>query len=66
VVADTCASGIKLRGAFKKFNHGQLFVRRLAATHGELVEIEDAIQKAAAKHNEFLKEPRLSPIASLP
>ena len=25
VVADTCASGIKLRGASKKFNHGQLF-----------------------------------------
>ena len=28
----------------------------LAATHGELVEIEGAIQTATAKHNEFLKE----------
>ncbi len=28
----------------------------LAATHRELVEIEDAIQKATTKHNEFLKE----------
>ena len=28
----------------------------LAATHEELVEIEKAIQKATAKHNEFLKE----------
>ena len=28
----------------------------LAATHGELVDIEGAIQKATAKHNEFLKE----------
>jgi type I restriction enzyme M protein len=28
----------------------------LKATHGELVKIEGAIQKATAKHNEFLKE----------
>ena len=28
----------------------------LAATHGKLVEVEKAIQKATAKHNEFLKE----------
>jgi type I restriction enzyme M protein len=34
----------------------------LAATHAELVEIENAIQKATAKHNEFLKELGLSPL----
>jgi hypothetical protein len=45
---------------------GNFFIAALAATHGELVGIEDAIQKATAKHNEFLKEPGLSPIASLP
>jgi len=28
----------------------------LAATHSELVKIEEAIQEATAKHNEFLKE----------
>ena len=31
----------------------------LAATHRELVEIDQAIRKATAKHNEFLKELRL-------
>ena len=36
----------------------------LAATHGELAEIENAIQKAATKHNEFLKELGLSPLPS--
>jgi type I restriction enzyme M protein len=36
----------------------------LAATHGELVEIENAIQAAAAKHNEFLKELGLPPLPS--
>ena len=36
----------------------------LAATHAELVEIEKAIQKATAKHNEFLKELGLSPLPS--
>lgn len=34
----------------------------LAATHGELVGIENAIRKATAKHNEFLKELGLSPL----
>jgi type I restriction enzyme M protein len=34
----------------------------LEATHGELVEIEGAIQKATAKHNEFLQELGLSPV----
>ena len=28
----------------------------LTATHGELVEIEDAIKTATGKHNAFLKE----------
>jgi len=28
----------------------------LAATHGELVEVEKAIQEATSKHNEFLRE----------
>ena len=36
----------------------------LAATHAELVNIEDDIQKATAKHNAFLKELRLSPLPS--
>jgi type I restriction enzyme M protein len=36
----------------------------LAATHGELVEIEKAIQQATAKHNEFLKELGQSPLPS--
>ena len=36
----------------------------LAATRGELVEIENTIQKAANKHNEFLKELGLSPLPS--
>ena len=36
----------------------------LAATHGELVEIENAIQKATTKHNKFLKELGLSPLPS--
>jgi len=34
----------------------------LAATHGKLVEIEDAIKKAKEKHNEFLKELGLPPL----
>ena len=34
----------------------------LAATHGELVEIEKQIREATAKHNEFLKELGLSPL----
>ena len=34
----------------------------LAATHGELVEIEKAIQSSTSKHNEFLKELGLAPI----
>ncbi len=34
----------------------------LAATHGELVEIEKQIQEATAKHNAFLKELGLSPL----
>jgi type I restriction enzyme M protein len=36
----------------------------LAATHGELLEIENAIQKATTKHNEFLKELGLTPLPS--
>jgi type I restriction enzyme M protein len=36
----------------------------LAATHAELVEIENAIQKATARHNEFLKELGLSLLPS--
>jgi len=36
----------------------------LAATHRELVEIENAIQNAASKHNEFLKELGLPPLPS--
>jgi type I restriction enzyme M protein len=36
----------------------------LAATHGHLVEIENAIQKATIKHNEFLTELGLSPLPS--
>jgi type I restriction enzyme M protein len=34
----------------------------LAATHDELVKIEDATQTAAKKHNEFLKELGLPPL----
>jgi type I restriction enzyme M protein len=34
----------------------------LAATHDALVGIENAIQKATIKHNEFLKELGLSPL----
>ena len=34
----------------------------LAATHGELVKIEEAIATAKAKHNSFLKELGLSPL----
>jgi len=34
----------------------------LAATHDELVKIEESIRKAAFKHNEFLKELGLSPL----
>ena len=34
----------------------------LAATHDKLVAIEDEIQKATAKHNEYLKELRLPPL----
>ncbi len=34
----------------------------LAATHRELVEIENAIQNATTKHNEFLKELGLPPL----
>jgi len=34
----------------------------LAATHTELATIEKAIQKATAKHNEFLKELGLPPL----
>ncbi len=36
----------------------------LAATHAELVEIENAIRKATTKHNEFLKELGLAPLPS--
>ena len=35
----------------------------LAATHGELVKIENTIQKATIKHNEFLERAWLTPIA---
>ncbi len=34
----------------------------LAATHGELAEIENAIRKATDKHNQFLKELGLPPL----
>lgn len=34
----------------------------LAATHRELVDIEEAIRKATAKHNKFLKELGLPPL----
>jgi len=34
----------------------------LAATQGDLVDIEKAIQKATIKHNEFLKELGLKPL----
>jgi len=34
----------------------------LAATHGELVEIETAIEGAKDKHNAFLKELGLKPL----
>jgi type I restriction enzyme M protein len=34
----------------------------LAATHAELVRIEDEIRQATTKHNEFLKELGLPPI----
>ncbi len=37
----------------------------LAATHAELVRIENAIRKATAKHNEFLKELGLPPLPSI-
>ena len=36
----------------------------LAATHRELEEVEDAIRKSTAKHNEFLRELGLSPLPS--
>jgi len=36
----------------------------LAATHRKLVEIEESIQKATARHNEFLKELGLPPLPS--
>ena len=36
----------------------------LAATHANLIKIESTIQKATRKHNEFLKELRLSPLPS--
>lgn len=36
----------------------------LAATHHELVKIENAIQKAKDKHSEFLKELGLPPLPS--
>lgn len=36
----------------------------LDATHGELVKIEEAIHKATAKHNEYLKELGLPPLPS--
>ena len=36
----------------------------LAATHGILVSIEDTIQKATNKHNEFLRELGLPPLPS--
>ena len=34
-------------------------------THKELVEIEEQIQEATVKHNEFLKELGLSPLPPL-
>ena len=34
----------------------------LAATHQELVKIEESIQEATARHNEFLKELGLPPL----
>ena len=34
----------------------------LAATHRELLEIEESIQTATARHNEFLKELGLPPL----
>jgi type I restriction enzyme M protein len=37
----------------------------LGATHGELVEIENAILTATRKHNKFLKELGLAPLPSL-
>jgi type I restriction enzyme M protein len=36
----------------------------LAATHTQLVEIENAIRTATANHNKFLKELGLSPLPS--
>jgi type I restriction enzyme M protein len=36
----------------------------LEATHGELVKIEEAINKATAQHNEYLKELGLPPLPS--
>jgi type I restriction enzyme M protein len=36
----------------------------LEATHGELVKIEEAIHKATAQHNEYLKELGLPPLPS--
>jgi len=36
----------------------------LKAAHAELEKIEDAIQKATSKHNEFLKELKLPPLPS--
>ena len=38
----------------------------LQATHGELVEIESAIQAATAKHNQFLIELGLAPLPGAP
>ena len=37
----------------------------LAATHRELVEIEETIQKATSKHNQFLKELGLPTLPSV-
>lgn len=34
----------------------------LAATHAGLVEIEESIQKATSRHNEFLQELGLPPL----
>jgi type I restriction enzyme M protein len=36
----------------------------LAATHAELVKVEEAIRGATAKHNRFLKKLGLSPLPS--
>jgi type I restriction enzyme M protein len=36
----------------------------LKATHDKMIEIEEAIQKAKTRHNEFLKELRLPPLPS--